>query len=187
MQWSSVNQWFMVPQGNLSFYTTSVIGRKLYTILILALHVLAMLRGPEFCINSRTAQKSTLFSSLRCAYYNLWSYFFASKPQTLAILMTSELLIHRWVITQLISQKQMLSYKYHLMLVPGVKKLNGWDVFLGQRYWSLWLLHRQTCLNCCVASLDIQNLTWFFMFLISHYVYSLDSYIWSTYSLWYIV
>ncbi|VAH63008.1 unnamed protein product [Triticum turgidum subsp. durum] len=63
----------------------------------------AMRRGHEFCTNSRTVQKSTLFSSLR------------------------------WVITPLISQRQMSSFKYHLMLVPGVKKLNGWDVFSGQR------------------------------------------------------
>ncbi|KAG2590928.1 hypothetical protein PVAP13_5NG455500 [Panicum virgatum] len=37
------------------------------------------------------------------------------------------------VITPLISQKLMLSYKYHLMLVRDVKKLSVWDVFSGQR------------------------------------------------------
>ena len=57
----------------------------------------------------------------------------------------------RSVITRLISQKLMLSYKYHLTLVRDGKKLSVWDVFSGQRYCWLqspgWLLLTTICLE----------------------------------------
>lgn len=46
---------------------------------MLASHLAAMRRGQEFCINSKTAQKSTPFSSLRCAYFNFAILFICSK------------------------------------------------------------------------------------------------------------
>src|SRR6266542_6828752 len=75
------------------------------------------------------------------------------------ILMTSVLFLVRWVITQLISQKLMLSYKYHLILVRGVKKLSGWDVFSGQRYFLLMLLTIWSILEKQIAIVACHPLT----------------------------
>lgn len=80
---------------------------------------------------------NTIFLSKVClvtiqAWVYIWNQFIISN-------LCDYMLFHvRSVITRLISQKLMLSYKYHLTLVRDVKKLSVWAVFSEQRY--CWLL-----------------------------------------------